>query len=300
MAPRLRPVPDDDDNTANNDTQRTILHPSRRTQTMKRKIVLLAGACFCFLPPSMAQAQNADLAKELSNPIASLISVPFQANFDRRIGPDDDGEKFFVNVQPVVPISINADWNVISRTILPIVHQSDILPDSGSQFGLGDTLQSLFFTPKSPGPGGVIWGVGPALLLPTATKDLLGTQKWAAGPTGVALRQAGPWTYGVLANHLWSFAGKDSRNDISSTFVQPFLAYTTPDAWTYSVNAESTYDWEADDWSVPANLAISKLLKFGNQPVSVGAGIRYWASGPDGGPEGFGARFVVTLLFPKQ
>lgn len=268
---------------------------------MKSTGRLLAGVLAgVSLHMPMTLAQDVNLAKELSNPVSSLISVPFQMNFDRRIGPDDDGEKFYVNFQPVVPISLNAHWNVISRTILPIVHQDDILPDSGHQFGLGDTLQSLFFTPKAVGPGGIIWGVGPAILLPTATDELLGGEKWAAGPTGVVLRQAGPWTYGVLANHLWSFAGKSSRNDISSTYMQPFLSYTTPDAWTYAVNLESSYDWRASDWLVPANFTVSKLLRFGKQPVSIGAGLRYWISSPDSGPEGIGGRFTVTFLFPTK
>lgn len=254
----------------------------------------------CVVYTSTVQAQNADLAKELSNPIASLISVPFQSNFDRGIGPADDGKKYYLNFQPVIPISLNEDWNVISRTIVPIVNQGDIFPGSGHQFGLGDTLQSFFFTPKAPGPGGIIWGVGPAILLPTATERLLGGDKWAAGPTGVALKQTGPWTYGVLSNHVWSFAGDNTRNNISSTFIQPFLAYTTSDAWTYSINLESSYDWVSNQWSVPVNVAVSKLLKFGNQPVSIGGGVRYWLASPDGGPKGFGGRLTVTFLYPTK
>jgi hypothetical protein len=123
-----------------------------------------------------------------------------------------------LNVQPVIPISLNMDWNLISRTILPIVYQDDILPDSGDQFGLGDTVRSLFFSPAKPTTGGWIWGAGPVLLLPTGTDDLLGGEKWGAGPTAVALRQAGPWTVGFLGNYIWSFAGDGDRDDISLTF----------------------------------------------------------------------------------
>lgn len=245
-----------------------------------------------------AQDSGADLAKKLSNPIASLISVPFQLNYDHGYGPLD-GDKTTLNIQPVIPISLNEDWNVISRTILPVSWQDDIAGPSGSQFGLGDTVQSFFLSPAKPTESGIIWGAGPVFLIPTATDDLLGSEKWGAGPTIVALKQDGPWTYGVLANHIWSFAGNDERNDISNTFLQPFLSYTTPDAWTFALNTESTYDWKAEEWSVPINFTVSKLVKIDQQPISLTAGVRYWAAAPDNGPEGLGVRLAVTFLFPK-
>lgn len=258
----------------------------------------LVAAAFLLGATGVAHADDADLAKQLSNPVASLISVPFQFNYDRGYGPDD-GFRATLNIQPVVPITLNDDWNLISRTILPLITQNDIAGPSGTQSGLGDTTQSLFFSPKAPGPGGIIWGVGPAMLLPTATDDLLGSGKWGAGPTAVLLKQSGPWTYGVLANHIWSFAGDDDRSDVNSTFLQPFLSYTTPDAWTFGLNTESTYDWTNDEWSVPINATVAKLVKFGHQPVSFTVGARYWAQSPENGPEGWGFRGVVTLLFPK-
>lgn len=258
----------------------------------------LLGAALYLGAVGAASADDADLAKQLSNPVASLISVPFQFNYDRGYGPDD-GYRATLNIQPVVPISLNDDWNLISRTILPLITQNDIAGQSGTQSGLGDTTQSLFFSPKAPGAGGIIWGAGPAILLPTATDDLLGSGKWGAGPTAVLLKQSGPWTYGVLANHIWSFAGDDDRSDVNSTFLQPFLSYTTPTAWTFTLNTESTYDWTHDDWSVPINFTVGKLVKFGKQPVSFTAGARYWAQTPESGPEGWGFRGVVTLLFPK-
>ncbi|WP_457583744.1 transporter [Ensifer canadensis] len=251
-----------------------------------------------FATAAQAQDSNQELAKKLSNPIASMISVPFQFNYDRGYGPDD-GNKSTLNFQPVIPFSLNADWNVISRTILPVTSQDDIAGPSGSQFGLGDTLQSFFFSPAKPTESGLIWGVGPAFLIPTGTDDLLGGEKWGIGPTVVLLKQEGEWTYGVLANHIWSFAGSHERDDISSTFLQPFLSYTTKDAWTFSLNTESTYDWKADDWSVPINFNISKLITIDKQPISLGAGVRYWATAPDNGPEGLGFRLTMTFLFPE-
>jgi len=136
-------------------------------------------------------------------------------------------------------------------------------------------------------------------LLPSGTDSQLSARKWGLGPTAVLLKQAGPYTYGVLANHIWNVAGSRSRPDVSSTFVQPFLSYTTKDAWTFGLNTESTYDWKNKQWSVPVNLTATKVTKVGEQLMSFGGGVRYWADGPDSGPHGWGFRFVVTLLFPK-
>jgi len=244
-----------------------------------------------------AQAANAeDLAKQLSNPVADLISVPFQLNYDENIGVDDSGSRWTLNIQPVIPISLGSDWNLISRTIVPVISTDSIPPGSGGETGLGDTVQSLFFSPKQPTSGGWIWGAGPVFLLPTSTDDTLGAGDWGAGVTGVALRQQGPWTYGGLTNHIWDIGGD---TDINQTLVQPFLSYTTPTAWSFTINTESTYDWESEQWSVPVNVIASKVTQIGGQLVSIGGGVRYWAESSDGGPEGWGARLQLTLLFPK-
>jgi hypothetical protein len=246
-----------------------------------------------------SEAYETNLAMQLSNPVAALISVPMQLNYDQDIGPGDDGDRWLLNVQPVIPFDLNDQWNLISRTILPVVQQSDIFPGAGTQTGLGDTLQSLFFSPKAPTASGWIWGAGPVFLLPTGSDDLLTTDKWGAGPTAVMLKQSNGWTRGVLANHVESFAGDDDRADLSSTFIQPFLTYTTGDQWTYAVNTESSYDWEDERWSVPVNVTVSKLTRFGSQLVSLGGGARYWFQSSRAGAEGFGLRFTVTLLFPR-
>lgn len=251
-------------------------------------------------PPAAPQApgsDSAELAKKLSNPVASLISVPFQSNFDFGMGPNENGFRYTLNVQPVIPIALNKDWNMIVRTIWPIIHQSDVIPGT-SQTGLGDNVTSFFFSPNKTEP--FIWGLGPALLIPTATNDFLGTEKFGIGPTVVVLKQKKGWTVGALANHIWSVAGNDARADVNSTFFQPFVSYTTKKAWTFSVNTESTYDWTGEQWSVPVNLAVSKLVRFGHQPVSLGGGLKCWATSPSGGPQGCGFRLTTTLLFPKK
>jgi hypothetical protein len=255
------------------------------------------------LAPAQAQEpeHDAGLAQQLANPVASLISVPFQFNFDSRIGPGDDGRRATLNIQPVVPIQINPEWNLISRTILPVISQGDIAPGAGHQFGLGDTLQSLFLSPRAPGPSGIVWGLGPAVLVPTATDDLLGNGRWGIGPTAVVLRQSGPWTVGALTNHVWSVGGstRSGTDNVSNTLVQPFIAYTTADAWTFTLNSESTYDWSNDKLTIPINATIAKLVRIGQQRVSLFVGARYYAFSPDAGPKGLGFRAGMTLLFPR-
>lgn len=239
-----------------------------------------------------------DVAKKLANPIAAMISVPFQLNYQQNYGLNDEGDKWTLNIQPVVPIELNEDWNIISRTILPVVSQDNLFAGSGSQNGIGDIVQSIWFSPKAPTDNGWIWGAGPVFLIPTGSD--VSAKKWGTGPTAVALKQDGSWTYGGLANHIWSTGGSDEIvKDISSTFMQPFLTYITPEAVSFTLMTETTYDWKAKQWSVPLYGMVTKVGKMGNQIVSYGAGANYWAESPEGGPEGWGARFILTFIFPK-
>jgi len=274
----------------------------KTTVKTSRKQSLIAAALIAALAIASAdvRAQNTEeaLALAAQNPVAAMVSVPMQYNYDQKIGPLEDGHKNYVNIQPVIPFSLNEDWNLISRTIMPVVWQSDIVPGAGSQSGIGDITASLFFSPKKPTAGGWIWAVGPVFYLPTASSDLLGADKWGLGPTGVILKQEHGWTYGVLANHIWSTGGA-GRADINNTFLQPFLTYTNATHTSFTANSESTYDWERDVWSVPINLMVSQLVKVGEQRLQLQAGARYWATTPDVGAHGWGARFTLTFLFPK-
>jgi len=256
------------------------------------------GAC-CVCTALSVRADEADaLAKQLANPVADLISVPMQLNWDTGLAANGLGSKWLLNIQPVIPMTLSDNWNVISRTVLPLVSQSDVVPGDPHQSGLGDTTQSLFFTPKEP-LGGWIIGAGPALLIPTATDTSLGNGKWGLGPTIVALRQTpSGWTFGVLWNHIWSIAGSSSRPDLSSTYLQPFVAKGLGQGLTVTLNLETTYDWEGRNWVVPANFMVSKVTKVGTQLVSFGGGVRYYFEAPSGGPS-WGLRATVTLLYPR-
>jgi hypothetical protein len=251
---------------------------------------------------AQAQAQEdqaAELAKKLSNPVANLISVPVQYNRDEYGGANDGAAVSTLVMQPVVPFSLNENWNLISRTIIPLVDREDFPVAALNESGLGDITASLFFSPKAPTAGGVIWGAGPVMLLPTATEDVLGTEKWGIGPTAVALKQTGPWTIGFLGNHIWSVAGDDDRADVNATFLQPFVSYVTRTKTTIGLTTESTYDWESEQWSVPLIVQVAQLFKIGPQIMQFAVAGKYWAEAPDDGPEGWGARAQLTLLFPK-
>lgn len=264
---------------------------------LKNIIVFFILTCLAgFLTSAYTQQkQNSeDLAKKLSNPVAALISVPFQNNYDWGIGVND-GSKYLLNIQPVIPVSIGKKFNLINRVIIPVISQSNII-GSESQAGLGDISMSNFFSPKE---SKIIWGFGPVFLIPTASNDLLGSKKFGLGPTGLILYQTSGWTYGALLNQIWSVAGNDARPDISLLYLQPFISYATKTATTIGISGENSYSWKGKQW-VSAGLIfnISQLLKAGKLPLSIGLGAKYYLETPSTASY-WGSRVTLTFLFPK-
>ena len=273
---------------------------------MRRKtavvMTILAVFGLAITVPALAQQSAEELAKKLANPVASMISFPLQGNFDLNFKGAiiDGGYKFLTNVQPVIPIKLSEKWNLISRTILPIVQQSNVYGVDSTQTGLGDTLQSLFFSPAAPSKKlGLIWGAGPVFLLPTGTDKLLGGGKWAIGPTIVVVKQTGPWTIGLLANQIWSVAGKEDREDINSMFLQPFLSRAYKGGFSWALNTEFTQNCEADVSSGSINATVAQIIPVFGQLCQVVLGPKFFY-GDASVRARWGFRVAVVLLFPKK
>lgn len=268
-----------------------------RTQIFTSLLAIISSICFAQEAPKPAASDAAELAKKLANPVASLISIPFQNNTDVGIG-EFNGSKNTLNIQPVIPFNLTDKLNLITRVILPIISQQNIYGLDSKQTGLSDAVISAFFSPAE-AKNGVIWGAGPVFLVPTATDDLLGTKKFGVGPTALILKQANGWTYGVLANQIWSVAGDEDRSDVNQMFVQPFLVYNWKSGAGLGINSEITQNWEGNSTVAFLNPTVSAVTKLGTQIVSLVVGPRIQLIAPDGTKADFGVRAGLTFVFPK-
>ena len=270
-------------------------------------LAVMLGIYACAALPSVARgepdaAAKEDLAKATQNPVADLISVPFQYNLNFGVGPDDQKQSV-LNIQPVYPLELNSDWNLITRTILPVISQPSFGSPDGTTNGIGDIQFSAFMSPAHSGDW--VWGVGAIAQAPSASDPVLGQGKWGLGPTAVVLHltKGSPWVYGALVNNVTSVGGNVNRASVNQALVQPFINYNVPSRPGMSLGFSPiiTANWRAqsDQWTVPLGLSLSQILFVGNQAISLQLGgysnvVRQQYTGS------WTARLQLTLLFPKS
>ena len=276
-------------------------------------LIIIVLMVFCGVPvmaqdeakqPAAQAEGGGDLRSAVQNPISSLISLPFKFTFDYGAS---NGEASFLNIQPVIPITVG-DWNLVNRVIVPLIDTDGEItgtpeipnPVQGDgATGLGDINYSLFFSPVKYDKA--IWGIGPSITLPSASDKELGSEKWSTGPTGVVLFQPKWGTFGGLVRHLWSFAGDSDRSDVNQTLFEPFVNYNLPDGWYLISDIIITANWEAstsNTWTVPLGGGVGKLFKIGEQAMNARTEAYYNVEKPDGAPD-WQWGFTIQFLFPK-
>ena len=271
---------------------------------MKRKIVssIIATVSLCSSLAAVEMSQE-EIAKATQNPLTAMYTLPIQNNTYFYDTPQADGVKNITNFQPVVPVDIDEEWVMVTRTILPVVYKQDTAPapTDGSKFGLGDTTFTAFFTQKHAKKGAWLWGAGPVFYLPTATDRSLGTKKWGIGPSLVVLDINGKWVYGSLLMHIWSFAGSGDQK-VNLTTIQPFVNYNLPGGWYLASGPLITANWEASsgsEWTLPLGGGVGKTLRFGKIPGTMQLHAYYNIEKPDKYGEDWQLRFQINLLFPR-
>jgi len=264
-----------------------------------KPVWLLAAATVC--APAQAEMSDEELAKLAQNPLGNLVSVPFQNNTNFNVGPTDRTQNI-LNIQPVIPVTLNENWNLITRTIVPLIWQPEFVPSQGTTFGLGDIQLSAFVSPSQPSPSGLIWGAGAVVQMPTDSNGL-GNKNWGLGPTAVALhlQKGDPWVYGALANNVWSLSSDNRGGAYSSLLIQPFVNYNFPQGFYINSAPIITANWKADSgdqWTVPLGAGIGKTFHLGPLPVNTQVGAYYNVVTPDNGAE-WSTRLQVQFMFPK-
>lgn len=278
--------------------------------------ILSTGALFALISAPTSQAsEEEELAKKSQNPVANIISVPFENNLYFDVGPSEKVANA-LNIKPVIPFALTEKINLINRFVVPLVYlegqdsisasnpegglgPEGIFPGTDDEFGLGNITYQTFFSPAEPGP--VIWGVGTALILPTNTDPALGGDTWSAGPTALILSINGPWVVGFLGQHVWSFAEHGSEPNVNSTLLQPIFNYNFGKGWYVTSVPVITANWEIDDeWTVPVGGGIGRLMRIGGKlPVDVKLAAYYNVEKPRFGPQ-WDLQFTVKFLFPKS
>ena len=264
-------------------------------KTKNRNLTVIV-VVLLLLSTVMVQAQDdaAELAKKTANPIASVISLPIQFNFNFGLG-EFDRTQTLVNIMPVLPFALNDNINVINRVIIPVINQPDITQETGGTFGVGNINYSAFFTPAKAGK--IIWGIGPAFSIPTRSSNMLGSTEFGVGPTFIALMMPGNWAFGFTANNVFSY----ENGTLNSLWSQIFIVYTFKSAWFVQMMPTITANWnapEGEQWSIPLGANVGKLVMLGKQPVKFIAGGSYYVQKPTAGPDWM-AFFQVVFLFPK-
>ena len=263
------------------------------------EITLMSLTIIAGVQPTRAQ-ESSNIAKQAQNPIARLISVPFENDFNPQTGIKKE-DSYVLQVKPVVPLKLSNDWNLITRTVIPIIQEPDVTSRISSATGIGDVNLSLFLSP-SKAFHQIIWGAGPIISFPTASQDILGTKKVSVGPTAVALKSQGHWLYGTLINNLFSMAGPSARADVNQMFMQPFVNYNFRHGWYLTSSPEVTADWEkqrSQRWVVPVGGGVGKIVRIGDLPVNMYTQFFSNVERPQG-TSSWSARLQIQLLFPKK
>jgi hypothetical protein len=271
----------------------------------QRRISLLLIVVWLFISPVWAQQQEQqeppqqqeELVKKSQNPIGNLISVPLENNFEFGVGPED-ATVYVLNLKPVYPVNLG-NVNLINRFIMPVIYQEERVEGEGSEFGLGDFTYQAFFSPAD--SGAVVWGVGPATIIPTNTDERLGRDKWSLGPAAVVVARPGHWVFGGLVQNVWSVAGDSDENDVNFFSFQYFINYNFENGWYLSSTPTIIADWEADSddrWTVPFGGGVGRLVRFGKQPVDFKLQAFYNVEKSKFAPD-WSLQFQVKLLFPK-
>jgi len=295
-------LPHDGVNRPLSDPLRILIESTPARQPRRRASLLaamLAVTALCTAVLPVLAQESSEIAKQAQNPIASLISVPIENDFNPQTGIKKD-DSYVLELKPVIPVRLSNDWTMITRTVIPVIQVPDLAPGVDGTAGVGDVQLSLFLSPAKAGT--VIWGAGPVISFPTASQEILGTKKVSVGPTVVVLRSQGHWLFGTLVQNLFSVAGPAARPDVNQMLLQPFANYNLRHGWYLTSSPIITANWEVSPnqrWVVPVGGGVGKIVHFGKLPVNMYTQFFRNVERPDGTTH-WSARFQAQLLFPKH